>query len=58
MYRPYMNYTFNGANGFLLNASIPAVQGSLIDVRQDQFVIGGLIGTYDASGNVQTPGNL
>ncbi|HTY73959.1 MAG TPA: PQQ-binding-like beta-propeller repeat protein, partial [Candidatus Nanoarchaeia archaeon] len=58
MYRPYMNYTFNGANGFLLNASIPTVQGNLIDVRQDQFIIGGLIGTYDASGNVQTPGNL
>jgi hypothetical protein len=56
MWRPGLNVTYNGNNGFSLNASIPAVQGSIYCVREDQFVIGGTQGKNDPSGTVQ--GNL
>jgi hypothetical protein len=52
-WRPYLNYTFDGNHGFSLNASIPAVQGSIRAVREDQFVIGGTQGTNNENGVTQ-----
>jgi hypothetical protein len=56
-WRPYLNYTFDGAkNGFSLNASIPAVQGTIRAVREDLYIIGGTAGSNDGVTVVQ--GNL
>lgn len=49
-WRPYLNYTFDGNHGFSLNVSIPAVQGSIRAVREDQFVIGGTPGSNNENG--------
>jgi hypothetical protein len=56
MWRPYLNTTFDGNNGYSLNASVPAVQGSIRAVRQDEIVIGGTTGSNNEQGIVQ--GNL
>ncbi len=56
MWRPYFNYTFDGNKGFSLNVSIPNVQGSILAVRQDKFIIGGTPGFND--GTTKTEGNL
>jgi hypothetical protein len=56
MWRPYLNYTFGGQYGFSLNVSIPNVQGTILEVREDQYVIGGTAGSNSESGIVQ--GNL
>jgi hypothetical protein len=56
LWRPYLNYTFDGSHGFSLNVSIPAVQGTIREVRVDNFVIGGTTGSNDEQGIV--PGNL
>ena len=56
MWRPYLNWTADGRNGFSLNASIPAVQGSIRAVREDQYVIGGTAGSNNENG--LTKGNL
>jgi hypothetical protein len=55
-WRPYLNYTFDGNNGYSLNVSIPAVQGSILAVREDQYVIGGTAGSNNEQGIKQ--GNL
>jgi hypothetical protein len=56
-WRPYLNRTFDGNYGFSLNKSIsPAVQGSILAVREDQYVIGGTTGSNNEQGIVQ--GNL
>jgi len=55
-WRPFLNYTFDGSHAFSLNASIPAVQGSIRAVREDQFVIGGTAGSNNENGIV--PGQL
>src|SRR5690606_25139963 len=39
LWRPGLNVTYDGRNGFSLNASIPDVQGSILAVREDQYVI-------------------
>jgi outer membrane protein assembly factor BamB len=56
MWRPYLNYTFGGIYGYSLNVSIPDVQGSMLAVREGQFVIGGTSGkhndTYVEQGNL------
>ena len=48
--------TYDGRNGFSINASIPAVQGSIITVRDGKYVIGGINGkvndTYSQQGNI------
>ena len=44
MWRPGLNMTYDGRNGFSLNVTIPNVQGSILAVREDQFVIGGTSG--------------
>ena len=56
LWRPGLNVTFDGSHGFSLNASIPAVQGGIFAVREDQYVIGGTSGknndTYTLQGNL------
>jgi len=44
MWRPGLNVTYDGNNGYSLNVSIPEVQGSLLCVREGEFVIGGTSG--------------
>jgi hypothetical protein len=57
-WRPYLNFTFDGNYGFSLNASIPAVQGSIRQVVTDQYIIGGTTGNITANPGQNTPGNL
>jgi len=56
MWRPYLNYTFGGIYGYSLNVSIPAVSGSMLAIREGEFVIGGTSGknngTYVEQGNL------
>jgi outer membrane protein assembly factor BamB len=56
MWRPTLNFTFDGRYGFTLNASIPDVQGSILTIRDGQYVIGGISGknngTYVQQGNL------
>ena len=56
LWRPGLNVTYDGNNGYSLNASIPAVQGGILAVREDQYVIGGTSGknngTYVQLGNL------
>jgi outer membrane protein assembly factor BamB len=44
MWRPGLNETYDGNKGFSLNVSIPNVNGRIITVREDEFVIGGTSG--------------
>jgi len=57
MWRPELNRTFDGNNGYSLNVSIPNVQGSLLCVREGEFVIGGTSGNNQI-GEPLVPGNL
>jgi hypothetical protein len=56
MWRPGLNVTYDGSHGYSLNVSIPDVSGSIVTVREDQFVIGGTTGknngTYIEKGNI------
>jgi hypothetical protein len=56
LWRPGLNVTYDGSHRFSLNASIPAVQGSILAVREDQYVVGGTTGknngTYVLQGNL------
>jgi hypothetical protein len=56
LWRPGLNVTYDGNNGYSLNVSIPAVQGSVRAVREGEFVIGGTSGknngTYVLQGNL------
>jgi hypothetical protein len=56
MWRPTLNFTFDGKYGYSLNVSIPQVQGSIITVRDGKYVIGGVNGkandTYTQQGNM------
>jgi len=45
MWRPVLNKTFDGNNGYSLNVTIPAVSGSISAVREGEFIIGGTSGT-------------
>jgi outer membrane protein assembly factor BamB len=54
MWRPGLNVTYDGNHGYSLNVSIsPAVQGSILAVREDQYVIGGTTGQNDENGTIQ-----
>jgi hypothetical protein len=51
MWRPNPNMTFNGNNGFSLNVSVPAsITGSIMEIRPDQYIIGGTSGSNDVNG--------
>jgi hypothetical protein len=56
MWRPTLNETFDGNNGYSLNVSIPNVQGSIQCVREGEYVIGGVTGknngTYVQDGHL------
>ena len=59
MWRPTLNATFDGNNGYTLNVTIPAVQGSILAIRESQYVIGGTSGIRDDNGNpIPQSGNL
>jgi outer membrane protein assembly factor BamB len=45
MWRPTLNETFDGNNGYSLNVSIPNVSGGIQVVREGEFVIGGIGGS-------------
>jgi outer membrane protein assembly factor BamB len=55
-WRPVLNKTYDGSHGFFYNVSIPDVQGSILAVRDDKYVIGGTLGYNDDRGVL--PGNL
>jgi len=47
MWRPVLNMTYDGNNGYSLNVSIPAVSGSILAIREGEFIIGGTAGAND-----------
>jgi hypothetical protein len=58
MWRPTLNKTFDGNNGYSLNVSIPAVSGGILAVREGEYVIGGTAGTNRIGEAAVVPGNL
>jgi len=50
MWRPDYNTTYDGNNGFSLNVSVPDVQGSIREIREGEFMIGGVSGQNDDRG--------
>jgi outer membrane protein assembly factor BamB len=57
MWRPTLNVTFNGNNGYTLNVSIPTLPGGILAVREGEYVIGGTSGT-NRVGMPSVPGNM
>jgi len=53
MWRPTLNMTFDGNNGFSLNVSVPDLPGSIRAVREGEVIIGGTGGQNDAEAVVQ-----
>ena len=49
MWRPYLNYTFDGNNGFSLNVTIPDVSGSIRAVVEGEYLIGGTSGKHNST---------
>ena len=47
MWRPTLNMTFDGNNGFSLDVPLPDLPGGIFEVREDQYVIGGTSGQND-----------
>ena len=45
LWRPDLNATFDGNNGFSLNVSVPDLDGSIRAVREGEFIIGGTSGS-------------
>ncbi len=51
MWRPYLNHTFDGNEGFSLNVSIPAdLTGSIEAIVEGEYIIGGTSGSNDEEG--------
>jgi cell division septation protein DedD len=44
MWRPGLNVTYDGNNGYSLNVSITEVPGSMLAIREGEFIIGGTSG--------------
>jgi hypothetical protein len=44
MWRPGLNMTYDGNNGFSLNVSIPDLPGNVLAVQEDEILIGGTAG--------------
>jgi hypothetical protein len=57
MWRPTLNQTFDGNNGYSLNVTIPAVSGGILAVREGEYIIGGTGGT-NRVGEAAVQGNL
>jgi len=51
-------YVYNGAKGYSLNVSCPAVQGTIRAVVRDEYVIGGTTGNITTNPGQNTAGNL
>jgi hypothetical protein len=49
LWRPGLNVTYDGNNGYTINATVPQMSGSLRVVREDQFAIGGTSGKNNGS---------
>jgi len=45
MWRPVLNMTYDGNNGYSLNVSMPDVSGSIRAIREGEFIIGGTGGS-------------
>jgi hypothetical protein len=58
MWRPRLNYTYDGNNGFSLNVSIPNVQGSIREVKVDEYIIGGTTGNITGNPSADDKGNF
>jgi outer membrane protein assembly factor BamB len=56
MWRPTLNMTFDGNNGYSLNVTIPEVQGDILAIREGEFIIGGTSGQNNDLGVI--PGHL
>jgi hypothetical protein len=56
MWRPYLNQTFDGNNGYSLNVTIPSLPGRALAIREGQYIIGGTSGKNN--GTSVTKGNL
>ncbi len=56
MWRPYMNYTFDGRNGYSINVTMPTSitsgQTTIRAVRENQYIIGGSTGSNPPGGPV------
>jgi outer membrane protein assembly factor BamB len=50
MWRPVLNKTFDGNNGYSLNVSIPTLSGSMLAIREGEFIIGGSAGKNNPDG--------
>ena len=53
MWRPTLNMTFDGNNGFSLDVAVPDLPGSIRAVREGELIIGGTAGQNDAEAVVQ-----
>ena len=55
-WRPILNHTYDGRNGFSLNVTIPPVAGSIYAIREGEYIIGGTSGknngTYTEKGHL------
>jgi hypothetical protein len=47
MWRPTLNMTFDGNNGFSLDVPVPDLPGSIMEVREGEYIIGGTGGQND-----------
>ena len=57
MWRPDLNVTFDGNNGFSLNVSLPGVTGSIRAVVEGEYLVGGTSG-MNREGEALVNGNL
>jgi hypothetical protein len=48
MWRPTLNMTFDGNNGFSLDVPVPNLPGGILAVREGEYIIGGTGGQNDA----------
>jgi hypothetical protein len=48
MWRPTLNMTFDGNNGFSLDVPLPNLPGGILAVREGEYIIGGTGGQNDA----------
>ncbi len=49
MWRPDLNTTFDGNNGFSLDVPVPDLPGGILEVREGELVIGGTSGKKNST---------
>jgi outer membrane protein assembly factor BamB len=57
MWRPTLNETFDGNNGYSLNVSVPELPGGILAIVEGEYIIGGTSGT-NRVGMDLVPGNM